>query len=206
MPINKTIAQRAVFFAKFFIHLISLYFLIELYYQAFNDGLGADPVEVVIHFTGIGAFNLLILTLLVTPLAKHFKVGWLLQIRRLLGLYCFTYALCHLINFIAFDLQFEWLLFLGEVVKRPYITFGLAAFIILLVLALTSISTLKRKMGSRWQKLHNFVYIALCLVAIHFYWSVKSELIQPSIYVLLSAFLLWLRKDKFLRWLKLQKK
>jgi len=188
---------------KCLIHLASLSPLIWLYYHAFNDGLGADPVKEVIHFTGIGAFNLLLITLLVSPLAKWRKQGWLLQVRRLLGLYSFAYALLHLLNFIAFDLQFAWGLLLNEIIKRPYISIGMAAFIILLSLSVTSITAIKRKMGKRWQRLHNYSYLALALVAVHFYWSVKSEIIEPSIYIGLSLFLLALRKEKIKRWFNL---
>jgi sulfoxide reductase heme-binding subunit YedZ len=185
--------------SKVAIHVLSLFLLAKLYYQALNDQLGADPVEAVIHFTGIGAFNLLLLTLCISPLAKRLKQAWLLQLRRLLGLYSFTYACFHLGNFIAFDLQFAWWLFVDEVIKRPYITIGMIAYILLLSLSITSINKIKRKMGKNWQKLHNVSYVILLLVAMHFYWSVKSEIIEPSIYFSVSLLLLILRKDKIKR-------
>jgi len=187
-------------FLKLVIHLSSLLPLIWLYYHAFNDDLGADPVEAVIHFTGIGAFNLLLVTLVVSPLAKWAKQGWLLQVRRLLGLYSFAYAVFHLLNFVAFDLQFAWRLILSEIVKRPYITIGMGAFILLLLLSITSVNKIRRTMGKRWQKLHNMSYVALMLIAVHFYWSVKSEIIEPSIYIGLSLVLLAIRKNKIKRW------
>ena len=179
-----------VFLSKIAIHTLSLFFLVDLYYQALNDQLGADPVEAVIH-----------LSLCISPLAKSLKQGWLLQLRRLVGLYSFTYACFHLLNFIVFDLQFAWGLFIDEVLERPYITIGMAAFTLLLVLSITSITKLKRKMGKYWQKLHNFSYVILLLVSVHFYWSVKSEIIEPGIYFTISLLLLILRKDKIKRWL-----
>jgi len=184
---------------KSLIHVASLLPLCLLYLSALNDELGADPVEAVIHFTGIGAFNLLILTLLVTPLAKKLKQGFLMKVRRLLGLYAFTYAVFHVLNFIAFDLQFNLSLLFDEIIERPYISIGMAAILLLSALAITSINQLKRKMGRHWQKLHNTIYLILLLVGVHFYWSVKSEIIEPSIYIVISLVLLSLRWRKFKR-------
>jgi len=191
--------SKKVFLLKCIIHLIALGLIVNQYYLAINDQLGGDPVKAIIHFTGIGAFNLLLVTLLISPLAKRLKQGFLMQVRRLLGMYAFFYACCHLLNFLAFDLQFEWRLFVEEVIKRPYITIGMLAFLWLIPMAVTSLAVLKRKMKGNWQSLHNGNYAIVFLVAIHFYWSVKSELIEPSIYILLTAFLLWLRKDKIKR-------
>lgn len=191
-----------VLLLKIAIHLLSFLPLLALYVLAFSDQLGADPVKEVIHFTGIGAFNLLLISLVLTPLAKKYRQGYLLQTRRLLGLYSFTYALFHLLSFLAFEVQFDFILFLDEIIERPYITVGMAALLILCALALTSVNTLKRKMGKRWQKLHNWVYVASLLIALHFLWSVKSEIIEPGIYIVITIFLLSLRRDKFKRWFK----
>lgn len=191
-----------VLLLKIAIHLLSFLPLLALYVLAFSDQLGADPVKEVIHFTGIGAFNLLLISLVLTPLAKKYRQGYLLQTRRLLGLYSFTYALFHLLSFLAFEVQFDFILFSDEIIERPYITVGMAALLILFALALTSVNTLKRKMGKRWQKLHNWVYAASLLIALHFLWSVKSEIIEPGIYIVITVFLLSLRRDKFKRWFK----
>lgn len=182
-------------------HLLALGWIVYFYYLAFNDQLGADPVKEIIHFTGMGALNLLIITLVISPISKYFKQAWLIKIRRLLGLYGFFYALCHLANFIVFELQFDWSLFLSEVFKRPYITLGMVAFLLLFSLAITSISRIKRKMGKKWQSLHNYSYAIILLVSIHFYWSVKSDVIEPSIYILATLFLLNLRRERIKRWL-----
>jgi len=189
-------SSTKVFFLKVIIHLGALLPLLNLYFLAFADELGADPVEAVIHFTGIGALNLLLITLCVTPLAKIFKQGYLLQVRRVLGLYSYAYALFHLLNFIAFEVQFDGALFISEVVKRPYITVGMLAFILLTALAVTSVNKLKRKMGKSWQRLHNVNYLIIVLVTIHFYWSVKSELTSPLIYFALVIALLLFRRKK----------
>lgn len=181
--------------------MLSLTPLIWLYYGAFNDVIGADPVERVIHFTGIGAFNLLIITLLVSPTAKKFKWANIMKSRRLLGVYTFVYALFHLLNFIFFELQFDFALLLSEIIKRPYITVGMAAFLVMFALTLTSLNNIKRRMGKSWQKLHNAIYLMAVLIGIHFYWSVKSEIIEPSIYLVVVFALLSLRRERIKDWL-----
>ncbi|TWX67199.1 protein-methionine-sulfoxide reductase heme-binding subunit MsrQ [Colwellia demingiae] len=188
--------SHKVLLLKVVIHLAAFLPLLNLYYLAFNDQLGADPVQEVIHFTGIGAFNLLLVTLTVSPIAKRFKQGYLLQVRRLLGLYTFSYAFMHLLNFLVFDLQLAWSLFFNEVVKRPYITIGMIAFVLLTALAITSLDRIKRKMGKSWQSLHNYSYFIAILVSVHFYWSVKSEIISPLFYMVLTVALLAFRYKK----------
>ncbi len=194
--------RNRVMLLKIAIHLLAFLPLFVLYFLAFTEQLGADPVEEVIHFTGMGAFNLLLISLLVTPIAKKYRQGYLLQIRRLLGLYSFTYAMFHLLNFLAFEVQFDLTLFFDEIIDRPYITVGMAALMILFSLALTSITALRRKMGTKWQKLHNGVYLAVLLIALHFFWSVKSDIVEPMIYFTMAVLLLILRKDKIKRWFK----
>jgi len=191
-----------VLLLKIAIHLLSFLPLLALYVLAFSDQLGADPVKEVIHFTGIGAFNILLISLVLTPLAKKYRQGYLLQTRRLLGLYSFTYAMFHLLSFLAFEVQFDFALFVDEIIERPYITVGMVALLILFSLALTSVNTLKRKMGKNWQRLHNGVYGATLLIALHFLWSVKSDIIEPGIYAIIALFLISLRRDKIKRWFK----
>lgn len=188
--------RSKVILLKVIIHLCALLPVLYLYFQAVTDQLGADPVSAVIHFCGIGSFNLLLITLCVSPLAQWLKQGFLLQVRRLLGIYAFVYALLHVFNFLAFDLQFNITLFVNEVFKRPYITLGMLAFIIITILAVTSLNNIKRKLGKHWQRIHNLSYVLILLVAIHFYWSVKSALFTPSIYILLTMALLLLRYKK----------
>jgi sulfoxide reductase heme-binding subunit YedZ len=192
---------KVVFF-KLFIQLSCLLPLVNAYYLALTDQLGADPVESIIHFTGIGAFNLLLLSLAITPVSKRFKISMLLKVRRLVGLYSFTYAFCHLLNFLVFEVQFDWLLFLNEIIDRPYITIGMIGLLTMLALAITSIPSFKKRMGKNWQKLHNWVYLAVLLVGIHFYWSVKSEIIEPSIYLFITLMLLAFRFKKFKKGIK----
>ncbi|ABG40531.1 Ferric reductase-like protein transmembrane component-like protein [Paraglaciecola sp. T6c] len=187
---------------KLIIHSSALVPLLLTFFHAFNDELGGDPVSALLHFTGLGAFKLLLLSLLVTPLARFLKQGPLMHVRRLLGLYSFTYALAHIASYVLFDLQLDWPLLVSEIVKRPYITLGFAGWLILLALALTSTKKAQRRLGKHWQGLHNWVYLAAILVSIHFLWSVKSAILEPTIYMVLTAFLLAYRQDKLKRWFK----
>ncbi|QSX35308.1 protein-methionine-sulfoxide reductase heme-binding subunit MsrQ [Shewanella avicenniae] len=175
------------------VHICALLPLIWLYLRVQSGQAGGDPVQYIIHFLGKGALNLLLLSLLVTPLVRVLKQGQLLQLRRPLGLWAFTYACCHLLAYISFDLLFAWRLVLDEIVKRPYLVLGMSVWLVLFALAITSISAIRRKMGKRWQQLHNLVYCATLFAGVHYYWSVKSEVIEPSIYLALIVFLLLIR-------------
>lgn len=185
---------------KVLIHLAALLPFGYTFYQAAVDQLGGDPVEALLHFSGISAFNLLLLSLLVSPLAKFTKQSLLLKVRRLLGLYAFSYALAHLCIYILFELQLDWSLLASEIIKRPYITVGFAALLILLALALTSTQAAQRRLKRRWQQLHNWVYLAVLLIALHFIWSVKSDISEPLIYWALTLFLLAQRRTKLQQW------
>ncbi len=196
VPSNKLSSSAKVTGLKVIIHILALLPVVQIYYLAFTAQISGDVVQRLIHFTGIGAFNLLLITLAVTPVAKRFKQGYLMQVKRLLGLYSFFYGLLHVLNFMLFDLQLDLALFFAEVVKRPYITIGMLAFIALTALAITSISRIKRRMGKRWQALHNVIYLIAILVAVHFYWSVKSELTSPIFYFAITLILLSFRHKK----------
>ena len=195
-----TVSQKSIPYLKVLVHLAALYPLLNLYYGAVTDQLGGDPVEAVIHFTGIGALNLLLISLLISPLAKRFTLNFLMRFRRMIGLYAFTYALFHMLNFLFFEVQFDVRLFIDEVFERPYITVGMSAFLVLTALAVTSITKLRRKMKGRWQTLHNFTYLIALLAVIHFYWSVKSEIIEPLIYFAIYAALMGFRYNKLRGW------
>ncbi|MFT2090892.1 protein-methionine-sulfoxide reductase heme-binding subunit MsrQ [Paraglaciecola sp. 2405UD69-4] len=177
--------------------------LLFLYYKGFTDQLGASPVEEIIHFTGIGGFNLLLLSLMISPLAIKLKMGQLIRLRRPAGLYAFVYALCHFLSYLAFDLQFEWNLLFSEIIKRPYISVGFLTLILLTVLAATSTKYIQRLMGRRWQLLHNWVYLALLGVSLHYFWSVKSGIAQPLVYLALAVVLLTFRRKKLGKFLRM---
>lgn len=184
------------------VHLTCGYYLASRFYLANSDNLGADPVEAILHFTGISGLNLLLLTLVLSPTARHLRQPNLMKLRRMVGLWAFCFAAVHLLSFIAFEIQFDWSLVLTEIVERPYITVGFAALVILTFLAITSFTYLRRKMGKNWQKLHNWIYPAVLLVALHFIWSVKSDYLEPLIYWAITVILLGFRKEALIRKLK----
>ncbi|KXF83177.1 protein-methionine-sulfoxide reductase heme-binding subunit MsrQ [Enterovibrio coralii] len=184
---------KHIFWVKVAIHLVSLTFVADLVWQTLQGGFGADPVDGITHYTGIAALNTLIVTLIISPLARFTKQGLLVRCRRLVGLYAFFWATLHMLTYFSLNLGFDFSLLGSEIVKRPYLTVGAVCWIILFALAVTSTARIQRTMGAKWQKLHNSVYIALILAPIHFYWSTKSEVIEPAIYLLLAASLLLIR-------------
>lgn len=196
------ISVRGILILKVFIHLAATMTFIWFAYLVDQDLLGADPVKEMIHFLGKTALNFLLLTLLITPVIKRFKQPLLIRVRRLLGLYSFAWVCLHLLTFVWLELDWELLLFFDEVVKRPYLSLGAIAWIILLLLSITSINAIKRMMKSKWLTLHRFVYWAVLFATIHYYWSVKSGLIEASIYLAVCFFLLAQRKQYFLSLLK----
>ncbi|WP_408901137.1 protein-methionine-sulfoxide reductase heme-binding subunit MsrQ [Photobacterium piscicola] len=189
-----------VLMIKVTIHTLSLFFIVILIYNTINGGFGADPIKGIEHFTGKAALNTLILTLLLSPLAKQYKQGGLIRLRRLLGVYSFFWAALHLSVYLTLDLNFDWSLLGSEIIKRPYLAIGAISWIILLLLTLTSTQSMQRRLGKHWQQLHNWVYLALLLSPIHYYWSVKSGLIEPTIYLGVCALLLYCRQQKIMKW------
>ena len=152
-----------------------------LFYRGVTDALGADPVKSLIHNSGLAAVILLLITLSMSPLAKHLPCADLIKLRRLLSVYAFVAAIFHLSIYALFDLQLNLALLVNEIIQRPYITVGFATILILFALTITSFNKIKSKMGKRWQQLHNFVYLALLLALLHFSWSEKT-LLQSSVY------------------------
>lgn len=187
------LSPRSVLLLKVVFHFIGLVPIAYLLLLVLNDQAGGDPVQFIIHYTGMGTINAVVATLLISPLAKQLKLAALMQTRRLVGLYAFVYGLLHIAAFVSFDLLFAWSFLLEEIIKRPYIMVGTAGFVILLLLAVTSPKFMMRKLGRRWQKLHNAIYLLAILAPVHFYWSVKSEIIEPSIYIGVFIFLLGYR-------------
>ncbi|MCG3816093.1 protein-methionine-sulfoxide reductase heme-binding subunit MsrQ [Photobacterium damselae subsp. damselae] len=193
------ITPKQITIIKSMVHIFSLIFMIYFVLLTLQGGFGADPVKGMEHFTGKAALNMLLLTLLVSPLTKGFRQGLLMKLRRMLGLYSFFWATLHFAIYISLDLGFDFSLLGEEIFKRPYLTIGAVCWVILLLLAATSFQKIQRKMGKTWQTLHYWVYLALILAPIHYYWSVKSGLIEPSLYLVVAVLLLIWRKDFFIR-------
>ncbi|MNF84992.1 Sulfoxide reductase heme-binding subunit YedZ [compost metagenome] len=193
------LTTRHITLLRALVHLGALGCLLWLGYAVPAGLLGGDPVQGLTHYLGKGALHLLLLTLLVSPLAKRWRQGQLIKLRRPLGLWCAAWAGLHFMVWLGLDLQFDWGLIGGELVKRSYIVVGALALLLLLALSITSIPALLRRMGPAWQKLHNWIYAVALLVPVHYWWSVKSGWQEPFIYLLLACVLLVPRRDKLLR-------
>lgn len=180
------------------VHLVACALLIWLTFAAVSGRLGGEPVEAIIHYLGIGALRLLLLTLLISPLAKLTGFGQLNKLRRPLGLWCFAWASLHFSAWLWLDLALDWSLIGGELVKRTYIVLGFICWLVLLVLAVTSLPPLVRKLGKRWKVLHAWIYPISILACVHFWWSLKSGWIEPAIYLGLFLILLSFRKAKLM--------
>ena len=169
-----------------------------------NQGwFSADPAKDIQHFTGRMTLKFLLVTLLVTPVARYGKQPLLIRTRRLLGLWCFAWGTLHLLSYSFLELGISNLRLLGsELISRPYLTLGIICWVLLLALACTSPMWAQRKLGSKWQKLHNFIYLIAVLAPIHYLWSVKVLSPQPVIYATIAAILLALRYKKFRQWLR----
>nr|WP_192926938.1 protein-methionine-sulfoxide reductase heme-binding subunit MsrQ [Citrobacter amalonaticus] len=194
-------SAKQITWLKVALHLAGLLPFLWLFWAINNGGLSADPVKDIQHFTGRTALKFLLAALLVTPLARYAKQPLLIRTRRLLGLWCFAWATLHLTSYALLELGIHNLGLLGrELITRPYLTLGIISWLILLALTLTSTQAAQRKLGKRWQFLHNFVYLVAILAPIHYLWSVKILSPQPIIYALLALLLLACRYKKFRQW------
>jgi sulfoxide reductase heme-binding subunit YedZ len=162
-----------------------------LTWRGFNDGLGANPIEYITHSTGWWTLTFLLITLTVTPLRRLTNWNWLLRLRRMLGLFAFFYACLHFTTYIWLDQFFDLMSIGKDIVKRPFITVGFAAFVLLIPLAATSTNAMVKRLGAkRWQLLHRLVYAIGSCGVVHFWWLVKKDITEPLIFGLLLALLL----------------
>ena len=164
----------------------------RLLWAAYTGDFGTNPVEFVQRRTGTWTFNLLLITLCVTPLRAMTQWHWLLRLRRMLGLFCFFYATLHFLSFIGFDHAFSIDEIARDIFKRPFVTVGFAAFLLLIPLAATSNNWAVRQLGGRkWQELHRNIYLISILACVHYFWLTKaSALLWPLAYAIAVAFLL----------------
>lgn len=168
--------------------------LIFISYLFFTHGLGANPVEAATHRTGLWALRLLLLSLLVTPLRLIFSWRRPIVFRRMIGLFSFVYALAHFGIYLFFDQELDFSETAADIAKRPYITLGFAAFVLMVPLAVTSNAIMLKKLGAkRWRQLHKLSYLIAILVVIHFLWVVKADIREPSVYAILLCILLGVR-------------
>nr|WP_237391333.1 protein-methionine-sulfoxide reductase heme-binding subunit MsrQ [Cedecea sulfonylureivorans] len=192
---------KQIVWLKVALHLAAFLPFVWLFYAANQGLLSADPAKDIQHFTGRMALKLLLGTLLIAPLARYAKQPLLIRTRRLLGVWCFVWASIHLTSYSLLELGINNIGLLGqELITRPYLMLGIVSWFILLALAVTSTQSAQRKLGKRWQKLHNCVYLVAILAPIHYLWSVKILSPQPLIYALGAFILLALRYKKFRQW------
>jgi methionine sulfoxide reductase heme-binding subunit len=191
MAFNPTAKQ--ITFIKTVVFLLALVPLVRI-------GLGAsenaDPLEFITHGTGDWALYLLCITLAVTPVRRLTGLNWLLKLRRMVGLFTFFYALLHFTTFIWFDHFFDVQAIWKDVLKRPFITVGFAAFLMLIPLAATSTNAMVRRLGGkRWQALHRLIYVIAPLAILHYWWmkAAKNNIGKPMLFAFIVAGLLVLR-------------
>jgi len=188
MPLNRILSSRWVKVPVFALCLVPA---LLLGWRALNGDLGANPIEFITHRTGDWTIRFLCITLSITPLRRLLRLPDLIRFRRMLGLFGFFYASLHFLTWFVLDKFFDWNEILKDVVKRPFITAGFTAFVLLIPLAVTStIGWIRRLGGKRWQMLHRLIYVSACAGVVHYYWLVKSDIRLPVFYGAIVAVLL----------------
>ena len=194
LPAPQFARLRAPLFA------LALVPLARLFYLGATGGLGANPIEFVTRSLGTWALVLLCVTLAVSPLRWLTGWAWLLRLRRMAGLFCFFYAALHVLTYAVLDHWLDGHALWADVVKRPFITAGFVAFVMLLPLAVTSSNAMVRRLGARrWQALHRLVYAIALAAILHYWWhkAGKNDFIEPTAYALVIGALLGAR---LVRW------
>jgi len=186
--------MRGIRAIKVVVFLACLAPLARLVWKAFTVGLGANPVEVITHATGDWTLRFLLITLSITPLRKLLRAPSLIRFRRMLGLFAFFYGTLHFATYIWLDKFFDWHEMVKDIGKRPFITVGFTAFVLLIPLAATSTAGMIRRLGGRrWQMLHRLIYVSASLGVIHYLWLVKKDIRELLIYGSILAVLLGYR-------------
>lgn len=161
-----------------------------------TGSLGANPVEAILDHFGNWALRFIMIALAITPLRRISGWNWLSRYRRMIGLFAFFYALMHFVTWFVLDRDMRLSEILEDLTKRPFITIGFVAVVLLTAMAITSFTAIRRRMGRRWQTLHNAAYLVGVLGVWHYWWQVKKDITEPLIYasilaVLLGARIIW---------------
>ncbi|HKM46036.1 MAG TPA: protein-methionine-sulfoxide reductase heme-binding subunit MsrQ [Terriglobales bacterium] len=179
---------------KIAIFLAALVPLERLVWKALHDGLGANPIEFITHSTGDWTLILILTTLSITPLRRITRQYWLIGVRRMVGLFAFFYGTLHFLTYIWLDKFFDFHAMVKDIAKRPFITVGFSAFVLLIPLALTSTAWSIRQLGGKnWQRLHRLIYLTGILAVVHYYWLVKADHRKPIEYGIVLGLLLLYR-------------
>jgi sulfoxide reductase heme-binding subunit YedZ len=176
---------------KIAIFLAALIPLTLLAWKALHDGLGANPIEVITHSTGDWTLILILATLSITPLRRITRQYWLIGVRRMIGLFAFFYGTLHFLTYIWLDKFFDIHEMLKDIAKRPFITIGFSAFVLMIPLALTSAAwSIRRLGGKNWRRLHRLIYLTATLGVVHYAWLVKADHRKPIEYGIVLGILL----------------
>ena len=178
---------------KLWVFALCLLPLARLVYLGASGGLGANPIEFITRSTGTWILVGLMVTLSVTPLRRLTGRADFIRYRRMLGLFTFFYASLHFMTYIWLDQFFDPASIVKDIIKRPFITVGFTAFVLLIPLAATSTHAMMRRLGRRWQQLHRLVYAIAVLGVVHYLWLVKKDLTEPLIYGAVLTLLLLMR-------------
>jgi methionine sulfoxide reductase heme-binding subunit len=171
----------------------------RLLYKGLEGGLGANPIEYVTLSTGKSTLVLLTITLAITPLRKITGMAWPTRFRRLTGLFAFFYGCLHLVTYVWLDKFFDVGDMLKDIAKRPFITAGTLAFLLMVPLAATSTRRAIQRLGRRWQTLHRLVYLSASAAVAHYWWKQKADIREPAIYACILAVLFLARLVFLLR-------
>lgn len=189
---------RSLWWVIFLLTIVPFANLAWLTWQSMSGqgrGLGPNPVEYITHSTGDWTLYLLMITLAVTPLRLVTGMNWLIKLRRMLGLMSFFYLFLHFLAFFWFDHYFNLAEMWADIVKRPFITVGMLAFVGMIVLAITSNQWAMRKLGRHWKQVHQLIYVITILGVLHYWWDKagKNVISQPRLFAYLTAVLFLIR-------------
>jgi sulfoxide reductase heme-binding subunit YedZ len=174
----------------FLLCLLPLLMLLLRVFEVAGMGLGANPIEKLLHDLGRWGLKLLLITLAITPLRRWTGWNWLVRFRRMLGLFVFFYIVLHFFTYAILDQGLDMQAIIEDIIKRPYITLGMSGLLLLIPLAVTSTKGMMRRLGKRWQKLHRLVYVIAIAGVWHFYWQEKLDTLSATLYALILMVLL----------------
>lgn len=186
-------SKNRILIIKSSLFLLCLLPLARLVWLGVQDNLSANPIEFIERSTGFWALFILLMTLSLTPIRLITGRTWQLQMRRMLGLFMFSYACLHVITYLWLDFAFDWADITKDIAKHPRILMGFAAFVLTIPLAITSNNAMIKRLRERWKKLHQLVYVIAILAVVHFWWLVKKDIREPLFYALILALLLGVR-------------
>ncbi len=186
-------SAHKLFWLKLAVHAAVLFPLALLIFDFSRDNLTAEPVREITLRLGKTTFLVLLVSLSCTPLSTVFGIKIVLQLRRMLGLYAFSYACLHLLAVVGLDYAFDFGLLQKDILEKRFALLGIAAFLCLLPLAVTSTKNWARRLGSKWKRLHQLAYLAGLLAATHYIAQTKADFRVPGLYAALVVFLLVLR-------------